>query len=83
MLDIFAEWRPLDSLSVEERRAFVIGDCVVSKSDVLMHNIELENDKLSFKVFDSLRNDHHIDCTALSVSQTQGGNAYRTYVQVQ
>ena len=82
-LDIFAAWRPLDSINVEERREFALPDCLVKKSDVLMHNIELENDKLQFKVFDSLRAEHNIDCTALSVSQTQGGNAYRTYVQVQ
>ena len=82
-LDIFAAWRPLDSLKIEERREFALPDCLVKKSDLLMQNIELENDKLQFKVFDSLRAEHNIDCTALSVSQTQGGNAYRTYVQVQ
>ena len=74
---------PFDSINAEERREFALPDCLVQKSDILMQNIELENDKLQFKVFDTLRAEHNIDCTALSVSQTQGGNAYRTYVQVQ
>ena len=55
---------------------------LASLPNVLLMHVELENDKVPYKAFDRLRFEHHIDVTALSLSQTQGGNTYRVYAQV-
>ena len=80
--DIFGPWRPLDALTAEEGSFVSLPDTEVPKSEVLIMNLELENDKVPYKAFDRLRFEHHIDVTALSLSQTQGGNTYRVYAQV-
>ena len=51
-------------------------------NDIMMMNIDLDADKLTYTTLDKLRVEHHIDMTALSVSNTHGGNQYRTYVQM-
>jgi hypothetical protein len=53
---------------------------VRNNADVLIANVQLENDRIPFHVFDSLRLKHGIDVTALSVSQTHYGNLYRAFV---
>ena len=80
--DIFGPWRPLDALTAEEGSLVSLPDMEVPKSDVLIMHVELENDKVPYKAFDRLRFEHRIDVTALSLSQTQGGNTYRVYAQV-
>ena len=80
--DIFAPWRPLDTLTADEGSLASLPDVEVPQSDILLTHVELENDKVPHKAFDRLRFEHHIDVTALSLSQTQGGNTYRVYAQV-
>ena len=84
VVDVFAPWRPLESLTVEEARAAeaCLPGVLVQKSDVLIINVDLDTDKVPYEVFDRLRLEFHIDVTSISISATLGGNAYRAYVQM-
>ena len=84
VVDVFAPWRPLEALTVEEARAAeaCLPGVLVQKSDILIINGDLDNDKVPYEVFDRLRSEFHIDVTSISISATLGGNAYRTYVQM-
>ena len=53
----------------------------MAPADVLEAHVELDAQMvISYKGFDALRVRHGIDVTALSVSTTRGGNAYRAFV---
>ena len=84
VVDVFAPWVPLESLTVEEARAAeaCLPGVLVQKSDVLITNVDLDTDKVPYEVFDRLRLEFHIDVTSISISATLGGNAYRAYVQM-
>ena len=53
---------------------------LVDKSEVMVGNVELENNKVPSAVCDQLRLDHGVDVTGLKSSSTPNGNTYRSYV---
>lgn len=80
VLDIFGPWEPYENLSHHEASEYVISFVVCNRADVLIANVELEQGRIPFPVFESLRLAHGIDTTSLSVSQTHYGNLYRQFV---
>ena len=54
---------------------------LIRPGDMLINNIVLEQGgKIPFAAFDQLKHRFGIDVTALSVSATQNGGVYRSYV---
>ena len=80
VVDIFGPWEPYENLSHQEASEYVMPVVVCNRADVLIANVEFEQGRIPFPVFDSLRLAHGIDTTSLSVSQTHYGNLYRAFV---
>lgn len=80
VMDIFGPWEPYEHLSHREASGYALPLVICNRADVLIANVEFEQGRITFPVFDSLRLAHGIDTTALSVSQTHYGNLYRAYV---
>ena len=80
VVDIFGEWFPFNHLPLKDVAHVEMPPVLVSLSDILQWNIELEEGKIPYTVLDSLRMQNGIDVTALSVSQTANGNVYQSYV---
>lgn len=80
VIDIFGPWEPYEQLSHDEAHVYAMPTVLCTRADVLIANVNLEDGRIPFTVFDSLRMAHGIDTTALSVSQTHYGNLYRAFV---
>ena len=80
VVDIFGPWEPYENLSHDEASGYAMPAVICTQADVLIANVELEQGRIPFPVFDSLRLAHGIDTTSLSVSQTHYGNLYRAFV---
>ena len=80
VVDLFAEWRPADSLPLSELAGLTLPPGLLDPQLVLITNVELADGKLSFHTLDTLRLRHGLDCTALSRSSTTDGIIYRNYV---
>ena len=79
VVDIFAEWTPMDAAEVGSVNQTRLPSIVVPVENLLLWNIELEDGQISFGDFDRLRAEHGIDCTGLSLSTTKRGNQYRAH----
>ena len=82
VVDIFGPWQPFAELTANEAAHFELPPVVLHSHAILARNVELEEHRIPFTVYDELRMSHGIDVTALSVSQTSTGNLYRNYVLV-
>ena len=81
VVDIFGPWQELEDSTLDEAKGMCLPPPLVALEDVLEANVELDpSNTISYKGFDALRVRHGIDVTALSVSLTRGGNAYRAFV---
>ena len=80
VVDLFAEWRPVDSMLVSELADLNLPPGLLDPQLVLITNVDLAQGKLSFHTLDTLRLRHGLDCTALSRSSTTTGIVYRNYV---
>ena len=81
VIDIFGSWHAFTTFAAVDLRDTHLPSVLVRRGDMLINNIVLEQDgKIPFAVFDKLRKSHEIDVTALSVSATQNGGVYRSYV---
>jgi hypothetical protein len=79
IVDLFAVWKPVTSFKAADLAGCLLPQTMVSLAAVLIPSVVMEEGQIPFAVFDTLRNNHAIDLTALSVSQTQRGNVYRNY----
>ena len=81
VLDMFGPWEQYDVLNVASAASAFVPDRIVQRADVLLMNIELDDhQQIPFRVFDTLRLQHAIDVTAISLSLTHRGNLYRAHV---
>ena len=80
VVDLFAEWRPVDSLVLSELAGLSLPPGLLDPQLVLITNVELAQGKLSFHTLDTLRLRHGLDCTASTRSSTTDVIIYRNYV---
>ena len=81
MVDIFGPWKELEDLTMAEASGTCLPPPLVALEDVLEAHIEVNTERIiSYKAFDALRERHGIDVTALTISMTRAGNAYRSFV---
>ena len=78
--DIFGKWRPLNDLTVSEGAEFTLPAVVIETRNVLAQNVELDEERIPFAVFDKLRKEDGVDVTGFNLSMTANGNTYRSYV---
>lgn len=78
-VDIFGSWRSLGSLSLHEAGDVEMPSVLIDRSRVLMGPIDLVDSKLTYKDLDQLIDQHRIDMTGLTWTQTKNGQAYRLY----
>ena len=80
-LDIFGSWAEFDDVHLSMVHGGNLPDPMASLEDVLDSNFEMtENNELPFDTLDTLCQQHDLDVTGLSMSQTPRGNLYRAYV---
>ncbi len=82
VVDIFGPWEPYERLSHDEAYMYALPTVLCTRADILVADVSLDGGRIPFSVFDSLRLEHGIDTTALSVSQTHHGNLYRAFVMM-
>ena len=81
VIDIFGPWEQYDELKLETASSASVPSVRVSRADILLMNVELDDDsKIPFAVFDALRDTYAIDVSAISLSLTHRGNLYRAHV---
>ena len=80
VVDIFGPLEAYEKLSQDEASKCAMPVVICNRADVLIANVAIEQGRIPFTVFDSLRLTHGIDTTALSMSQTHYGNLYRAFV---
>ena len=80
VVDLFGSWRLLDSLTPQEVKGTRLPDNMVSGSSILETNLVFLDGRLQYKTLCRLKEVHNIDVTALSVSLTRLGNAFRAFV---
>lgn len=79
--DIFGSWYAFTTFAAVDLRDTHLPSILVRPGDILINNIVLEQGgKIPFAAFDQLKHRFGIDVTALSVSATQNGGVYRSYV---
>ena len=78
--DLFGEWLPYESLPLSSAVEVKLPPVLLEPANMLITNVEIDGGKIPYSAFDTLRADFGIDVTALQYSQTEGGNAYRSYV---
>ena len=81
MIDIFGPWKPLDTKQLCDvgYHKTVMPPVLIPRSSVLMVNVELEDGRIPWLVFEELRQTHCIDTTGVSTSATHNGNIYRAH----
>ena len=83
IIDVFSAWTPSSMMQLGDVAESKLPNIIVNLADLLHVNVELTDDKkLPYSVFDSLWDDHLIDLTAYTYSQTSLGVAYRTHVHM-
>ena len=78
-VDIFGVWRSSGLLTLREISDIDLPSALVDRSKVLMGPVELVDSKLTFHVLDKLMDEHMIDVTGLTWTQTKNGNVFRQY----
>ena len=78
-VDLFGAWAPHGTVDVEESDQISMPDATVSKSDVLIGPVDLEDGKLKFDTLDELVDTHMIDITGLQWTRTKLGSVYRSW----
>ena len=78
-VDIFGVWRSSGLLTLQEIGDIDLPAAHVDRSKVLMGPVDLVDSKLPFHVLDKLMDEHKIDVTGLTWTQTKNGNAFRQY----
>lgn len=80
VIDIFGPWVQYDELKLETASSVSVPSVQVSRADVLLINVELDDDStIPFRVFDALRTEYAIDVSAISLSLSHRGNIYRAH----
>ena len=83
IIDVFSAWTPSSMMQLGDVAESRLPNIIVNLADLLQVNVELTDDKkLPYSVFDSLWDDHLIDLTAYTYSQTSLGVAYRTHAHM-
>ena len=78
-VDLFGAWAPHGTVDLEDYDQISMPDATVSKSDVLIGPVDLEDGKLKFDTLDALVDTHGIDITGLQWTRTKLGSVYRSW----
>ena len=76
--DLFGPWTAVETWQLDRLRDVVLPPAILDPQDILETATELNSDgTIPYQVLDTLRLQHGLDMTALGVSSTSRGNAYR------
>ena len=78
-VDIFGAWRSVSGLTLGEAADVEMPSVLVDRSKVLMGPVDLVDSKLKYSDLDKLIDQHKIDITGLTWTQTTNGNSFRIY----
>ena len=78
-VDLFGAWRSMSLLTMREAADFDMPSVLVDRSKVLMGLLDLVDSKLTYSDLDKLIDEHKIDITGLTWTQTKNGNAFRLH----
>ena len=78
-VDIFGSWRSAGALTLKEAADVELPSVVIDRSTVLMGPVDLIDSRLTYQDLDKLIDQHKVDVTGLTWTQTKNGNAFRLY----
>jgi len=79
--DLFGVWTPADTWQLDALREVTLPSALLDPAAILETLVQRNEDcTVPYPTLDALRQKHGLDMTALSLSSTARGNAYRQYV---
>lgn len=79
VVDVFSAWESIDQRRLDPANIVCFPSPLVPLGQLIACNVQLEQGHISFQTLHELKQNHGVDVTALTFSETDRGNLYRTW----